>query len=84
MQERTFFVVMALLETTGLGQKFLSPPTNYLIRYFIRSINLPHFGKNQHYRMTEFCANFGISSKFFNILYTFSDHFSIVVNDRFY
>ena len=49
------------------SQNFLSPPTNCLITYLIRPINFPQFSKNQLYWMTEFCANFYISSNFFKI-----------------
>lgn len=49
------------------GQKFLSPPTNCLIRYPIRTIN--------SHNLLKICANFSISSNSFNILIRFPNHF---------
>lgn len=48
------------------------PSTNCLIKYqyLIRPINFQQFSKNLHYRMSEFYANFWISSYFFNIFST--------------
>lgn len=49
------------------GQKFLSPPTNCLIRYPIRTIN--------SHNLLKICANFSISSNSFNISIRFPNHF---------
>lgn len=70
-----FFLHLPCLIQSRVGQ-ILSPPTNCLIRYLIRPINFPNSvkKKNMHYRMTEFCENIYINTKFFNIFNPFPMH----------
>lgn len=49
--------------------------TYCLIRCLIRLITFPKISKNQHNRMIKFCADFYISSSFFNVLDPFPNQF---------
>lgn len=70
--------VSSLTDTVPIRNFFLP------IRYLVRSLHSPpKYSKNVHlYWMTEFSANFYISSNFFNILNRFQTIFTSEVNDR--
>ena len=63
------------------SMKFLSSPTNCLIRYVMGSINFLQFSKNLLYRMAVFCANFYIALISLIFSTSFPTIFTTVVND---